>query len=241
MDFSLWAKLQLYGPIAQMEIKARETDCESCIYTSWTRRIDRPDSSRQGGPKTLMKDIAVKWVSDVCAYAHRHRPQLPKTLKGPGRKPQASHTPSAVYLIPCRQLFLLLLLAPSSLLLTVALSLRTHSRGQPLEKLPPPARGLPPSRTALNRDIVSFVLGPEHCFSHQSAAVNTPKSSEEGLGSSTAGKDANTAPIKGMVMKERGNGEPVISIQWVAVKGCLECPVGLCKSSRRMHMCVMCC
>jgi len=51
--------------------------------------------------------------------------------------------------------------------LTVALSQRTHSQGQPLEKLTLLARRLSPSRTALNRDIVSFVPRPEHCFSHR--------------------------------------------------------------------------
>lgn len=36
------------------------------------------------------------------------------------------------------------------------------------------------------------------------------------------GKDANTAPIKDKIIKERAGGVPVISIHWPVVKGHLE-------------------
>lgn len=99
------------------------------------------------------------------------------------------------------------------------------------------ARGLSQSRTALNRGIVAFVSRPERRFSHPSEAVNTTETPVEGLRSGTAGKDANTVPIKDTIMRELASGELVISIQWSVVKGHLKFPLGLCTSVYGKQVC----
>lgn len=104
---------------------------------------------------------------------------------------------------------------------------RTHSQGQPLEKLLLLARGLSPSRTALNRDIVSFVPKPGKCLSHPGAAVEISESSADGLTTRTARKNANRVPIKDMKIK-KASSKPVISIQWVGVEGHFKRPLGWC-------------
>lgn len=103
---------------------------------------------------------------------------------------------------------------------TVALGLQTHSQGQALEELLLLllARRLPPSRTALNRDIVAFVSRPEPVFSHPSSAVNTSRRPVEAFRSGTVGKDTNTGPIKGRIINAAG-AEPVITAHWPADKG----------------------
>lgn len=103
-----------------------------------------------------------------------------------------------------------------------SLSQPEDSQGQPREKLPSLARGLSLSRTALNRDVVSFVPGPTRWFSHPSAAVNTSEGPVGGFRSSTVGTDTNTTPIKDTIIRIAGE-ELVISVQWPVGEGNSKC------------------